>query len=49
MAPRLQKSRACCKAAVNVFTTRAQNRLTYKIIATTMETLTCTYVLVDKK
>jgi hypothetical protein len=49
MAPRLQKSRPCSKAAVKVFATRAQNRLTYKIIATTMQLLTCTYVLVDKK
>jgi hypothetical protein len=26
-----------------------QNRLTYRIIAPTMQLLTCTYVLVDKK
>jgi hypothetical protein len=34
---------------VEIFATRAQKRLTYKIIAPTMQLSTCTYVLVDKK
>jgi hypothetical protein len=33
---------------VEKLTTRIQNRLTSKIITPTMQTLTCTYVLVDK-
>jgi hypothetical protein len=49
MAVRLQKSRACFASIVVAFTTRSQNSLTWKIIATTMLLLTGTYVLVDKK
>jgi hypothetical protein len=49
MAVPLQKSRGCFLAIVKIFTTVVQNRLTYKIIAPTMQLLTCTYVLVDKK
>jgi len=60
MALRLQKSRVCFKdtklhffgASFNIvafFASGAQKRLTYKIIAPTMQLLTCTYVFVDKK
>jgi hypothetical protein len=48
MATRLGKSRVRlvkqCKNMQHV----AQKRLTLKIVAPTMQTLTCTYVLVDK-
>jgi hypothetical protein len=52
MAPQLQNSRAAgarFPGTVEIFATRAQKRLTYKIIAPTMQLSTCTYVLVDKK
>jgi hypothetical protein len=38
-----------CGDRMKKLTTDAQNRLTSKIIAPTMQTLTGTYVLVDKK
>jgi hypothetical protein len=48
-----QNSRACLgdtkEHSMKFFATAVQNRLTYKIIAPTMQLLTCTYVLVDKK
>jgi hypothetical protein len=43
------KIKSLLQSTMNIFATRPQNRLTYKIIAPTMQTLTCTYVLVDKK
>jgi hypothetical protein len=48
MATRLGKSRACFGGSVVNFTTRSQKHLTSKIVAPTMQTLTGTYVLVDK-
>jgi hypothetical protein len=48
MATRLRKSRACCTTSVAKIATRAQKRLTSKIVAPTMQTLTGTYVFVDK-
>ena len=49
MAAGMQKSRGRFPTAVKVFTTGPQKPLTYKIIQPTMQILTCTYVLVDKK
>jgi hypothetical protein len=53
MAVRPQNSRACLgdtkEHSMKFFATAVQNNLTYRFIAPTMQLLTCTYVLVDKK
>ena len=49
MAFRLRKSRAGFASRVKNLATHRSKGLTYKISPSTMQTLTCTYVLVDKK
>jgi hypothetical protein len=53
MATRLLKSRACFLTVEigcgKICNTAVQKRLTLQIVAPTMQTLTCTYVLVDNK
>jgi hypothetical protein len=49
MAFRLQKSRGGDAGRVKNLATVALKGLTYNFSASTMQTLTCTYVLVDKK
>jgi hypothetical protein len=49
MATRLEKSRVAFRILVAKIAIHVQNRLTSIIIPPTMQILTCTYVLVDKK